>query len=62
VSNKARFTQADVTRAVKGWQAAGMEVAQVEITVDGTIIVSGPGDHRRGGPNPLDRIFQRQEP
>ena len=35
----ATFRQADVTRALKGAQAAGMEVGRVEIDAAGTIVV-----------------------
>lgn len=38
----ARFTQAAVTRAIKGAQAAGLVVEAVEIDVDGTIRIVTP--------------------
>lgn len=33
----ATFTQSDVTRAVKGAKAAGVDVARIKIAKDGTI-------------------------
>jgi hypothetical protein len=56
---RARFTQADVTRLVKGAIAAGMAVGSVRITPSGEIVVSAQGtaqdlDHRE---NPLDRLL-----
>jgi len=35
----ARFTQADVTRAVKGATQAGLHIARVEIDRDGKIVI-----------------------
>lgn len=66
MTRKARFTAADVTRAVRACQSAGMEVRAVAIRPDGTIeVVAGEeaqpatGDWRVGSPlysdNPLDR-------
>jgi hypothetical protein len=34
-----RFTQADVTRAIRGAQAAGLTIARVEIDVEGKIVI-----------------------
>jgi hypothetical protein len=43
------FKQIDVTRALKGAQAAGMDVAKVEIDKDGRIVVIiGEPDARNG--------------
>ena len=51
---KARFTQADVTRAVKGAIAAGMEVTRVIIAPDGTIQICTEPALPIAPPNPWD--------
>lgn len=44
----AHFRQADLTRALKGAQAAGIEVGRVEIDADGKIVIvvasAGPAE------------------
>lgn len=37
--HRARFTQADVARAVRAVTAAGVVISRVEITIDGSIVV-----------------------
>ena len=39
VMPKASVTQATITRAVKGFLAAGLPVDRVEVTLDGKVIV-----------------------
>jgi hypothetical protein len=39
VSRRAAFRQSDVSKAVRGAQAAGVEIARVEIGPDGRIIL-----------------------
>lgn len=39
MSGPARFKQQDVTRAVKGFEKAGIRVGRVEIAPDGRIIM-----------------------
>jgi hypothetical protein len=39
LSRVIRFRQADISRAVKGVRAAGIEVVQVEISPDGKIVI-----------------------
>lgn len=57
----ARFTQTDVTRAMKGARAAGFTRVRVGIDVTGNIVVDASddpapvGDGRR---NPLDRLLE----
>jgi hypothetical protein len=68
MSNKSRFTQADVTRAVRACLIAGMAVSRVKIKIDGSIVVYAAGDAAveanpcdrifdQGAPNPLDRLL-----
>ncbi len=48
---KASVTQATITRAVKGVQAAGLLVERVEVTLDGKVIVfaeNGSGASKAG--------------
>lgn len=40
MGKRATFTQAEVTRAVKGTQAGGLKITRVEILPDGRISVS----------------------
>jgi hypothetical protein len=55
-SRAARFTQADIGRAIKGAVAAGMRVAEAMVTRDGDIrlIFSIPGDVAQSGRNDWD--------
>lgn len=52
MTEQARFKQSDVTRAVKGVEAAGLEVKKIEIEPDGTITIfagnSGGSDNPTG--------------
>lgn len=58
VTRAARFTQADVTRAVNAMRKAGVLVGGAKIEPDGTIVVLAaepeymPASYR----NPLDRL------
>ena len=42
MSRRASFTQSDITRAVKGAQAAGLIVSRVEVDGDRIIILTAP--------------------
>jgi putative NADPH-quinone reductase len=46
MSARARFTQADVCRAVKAVERAGLSVARVKFTRDGFELVAGEPDER----------------
>ena len=51
------FRQADVTKAVKAVRAAGVNIAQVEVTQDGKIVIvtAAPEGERRED-NDWDRV------
>jgi len=51
-----RFRQGDVTRAVKGAVAAGVEVREVMVDTDGRIgVIAGRSGHAPTGANALDQ-------
>lgn len=57
MTRAARFTQADLTRVLRGVEKAGVE-ATVEICPDGTIRVLTGGKHvANDSYNPLDRML-----
>jgi hypothetical protein len=57
MTQRSRFTQADVTRAIKGAQSAGLVVQRVEIEPDGKIVVQIGEAAAGSGPNPWDRVL-----
>lgn len=62
---RARFSQADVTRAYRGAVKAGMPVQRVEISpmTGNIVIIAGPPlpAHLSGEPNEWDEIFDEQD-
>ena len=48
------FTKADLRRAIKGIQGAGVEVSRIEIQPDGKIVVVTERDCLSDKPNELD--------
>jgi hypothetical protein len=61
VTKPARFTSADLTRALRSVDKAGMRGAVIELTPDGKILIltsaqAAANDVRR---NPLDRVLSR---
>lgn len=56
---KTAFRQSDVTRAVKGAQAAGMDIARVEIASDGRIVVMFSGHAERSGNAAVESWFAK---
>ena len=55
------FTQAAVTRAVRAMNKAGLMIAGVKLSPDGSIhILTDLGQTANdGSPNPLDRVLKR---
>lgn len=54
---RAAFTKADLSRAVKGVKAAGVNVARVEIGPDGKIVVvAGAAEKPVGTENEWDNV------
>ena len=53
----ARFTQADITRAVKGVKAGEIEVGTVRISPTGEIVIYAKGEDQAPRPNPLDELL-----
>jgi hypothetical protein len=55
----ARFTQADITRLIKGAMAAGMQVRAVRVAPTGEIVVSADMEEQvaQTATNPLDRLL-----
>lgn len=57
MTRAARFSQADLTRAIKACEKAGVQ-ASYEISPDGTIrILTGKDRAANDGENPLDRVL-----
>jgi hypothetical protein len=57
---KCLFKETDVARAVRAVEAAGHNIARVEIGTDGKItIVPGtpPAEEKKGPPNTFDRVL-----
>lgn len=61
---RAKFTQADVKRALKGVQAAGVHEATIRLRPDGDIVIQiGPSEIANdGGPNPWDEVYDETPP
>jgi hypothetical protein len=58
VTRAARFTQSDLTRAIKAMEKAGVQFAGAKIHPDGSItVLTGPPDAANDKGNPLDRIL-----
>ncbi len=59
MTRPARFSQADLTRAVHAMRKAGCDVAAAKIQPDGTIVVLTGGREAANDTNPLDRVLPR---
>lgn len=57
-TRRASFTQSDVTRAIKGAQAAGLDLARVEIDRQTGLIVIVPDGKASGAVNPWDEALR----
>jgi hypothetical protein len=55
MTKPARFSQTDITRAIKGVEAAGLRVSSVDIQGD-RIVVLVAGQDVAARKNPLDRL------
>ena len=55
----ARFTQADITRLIKGALAAGLHVRAIRVAPTGEIVVSAEMEEQvaQTATNPLDRLL-----
>jgi hypothetical protein len=56
----ARFTEADIKRAMNGARKAGFQQVRVGIDVRGNLVVDAslePANEGFGKPNPLDRLL-----
>ena len=61
MTKASRFTQADVTRAVRACEKAGLCVAGAKINVDGSILVlTSQAQPANDVGNPLDRLHGPQ--
>lgn len=56
----ARFTQADVTRLVRGARKAGVAVDRVKVLADGSIMTLPPGADEHDTPENALREWERQ--
>lgn len=57
---RARFTQSDLTRAIKAMEKAGVHVAGAKIMPDGSItVLTGLPDAANDCANPMDRVLSR---
>lgn len=58
VRGPCRFKETDVTRAVRAARKANIEIAAVEISVDGSIRIVPGTPKPAATPNPLDDIYK----
>jgi hypothetical protein len=49
------FRQSDITRAIRGARAAGVDKVRVEITKDGKLVIIADGEPEPKEPNEWDR-------
>ncbi|WP_394887564.1 hypothetical protein ACG873_21880 [Mesorhizobium sp. AaZ16] len=61
MNRPAPFRQADLSRALKAWRSAGLELGRVEIEPSGKIVMTprrGESDPVNGYPNEWDDTLQ----
>lgn len=58
MNRKAKFTQADVTRAVKGAVQGGLPISRVEVDQDGRIIILAGSPKKLDACNEWDEVLQ----
>jgi hypothetical protein len=59
MTRPARFSQADLTRALRSFEKAGVQVAGAKINPDGSItVLTGEPSAANDRYNPLDRVLQ----
>ena len=57
MSRAAAFRQADLTRAIRAVQAAGIVVARAEIDANGKIVIVSAAANDLRGPSSWDRVL-----
>lgn len=58
MASAARFKQADLTRAVRGVEAAGVRVGRIEIDPNGKIVILSEKTGKPGAANEWDEVLQ----
>ena len=58
-SRRASFKQADVTRACKGVEKAGIRVERIEITTNGKIVILSQSTLQTPFSNPWDEVIDQ---
>jgi len=58
MTHAARFKQVDLTRAVRGAQAAGMRIGRIEIDPNGKIVILSERTAPARGPNEWDEVLR----
>ena len=56
------FRQADLTRAIKGLQAAGVKIERVEVGVDGSLVLHvEQNGKKKAVRNPWDQVLSNDD-
>jgi hypothetical protein len=62
MTNKARFTQGQITKLLKGAKGAGMVVTRITVAEDGSITLDFGDEQATPGPNEWDEVFENPLP